>query len=277
MRDLRMRQRRGAGDRRSVTTHATTTSTTTTTGTTTPTTTSTPTHDGAHPHRSSSRSAVLAKNDELAARNRDVARRARASLALNLMSSPGAGKTTLLERTIRDVGSWPCQRDRGRPGDPARRRADPGRRVPGRCRSTPARAATSTPTMVPRALRRAGAARTGSSLFIENVGNLVCPALFDLGEAAQGRGHLGHRGRRQAAEVPAHVRRGGPGRAEQDRPAAVRRLRPRTCSTATPVGCSPDVEVLPVSATTGRGDLDGWFAAWLSVGSARPASRPGHH
>ena len=35
-----------------------------------------------------------------------------------------------------------------------------------------------------------------SLLFIENVGNLVCPALFDLGERQQGGRHLGDRGRR---------------------------------------------------------------------------------
>ena len=49
--------------------------------------------------------------------------------------------------------------------------------------------------MVHRALRRARPG-AGSLLFIENVGNLVCPALFDLGEQQQGGGHLGDRGRR---------------------------------------------------------------------------------
>ena len=46
---------------------------------------------------------MLAKNDELAARNRAWLAE-RGITAVNLMSSPGAGKTTLLERTIRDSG-----------------------------------------------------------------------------------------------------------------------------------------------------------------------------
>ena len=51
---------------------------------------------------------LLAKNDELAARNRRRLAE-RGIVALNLMSSPGSGKTTLLERTIRDLGGeLPC-------------------------------------------------------------------------------------------------------------------------------------------------------------------------
>ena len=72
--------------------------------------------------------------------------------------------------------------DRRRPADHASTptaSAPPARR---RCRSTPARAATSTPAMVETALGRLAPA-DDSVLMIENVGNLVCPAGFDLGEA----------------------------------------------------------------------------------------------
>ena len=62
-------------------------------------------HDHAHPRQPTTISletAVLAKNDRLAERNRGWLA-GRDILALNLVSSPGAGKTTLLERTIRDL------------------------------------------------------------------------------------------------------------------------------------------------------------------------------
>ena len=94
------------------------------------------------------------------------------------------GKTSLLERTIRDLRHARDLRDRGRPGDHVRRRPDPRRRCPGgpgqhRCGLPPRR-------------RHGRTARShdldppdGSLLFVENVGNLVCPALFDVGEHAK--------------------------------------------------------------------------------------------
>src|SRR4051812_43995671 len=67
-------------------------------------------HDHHHDHDHGARrgttvsleTAVLARNEELASRNRGWLAE-RAIVALNLVSSPGAGKTTLLERTIRDL------------------------------------------------------------------------------------------------------------------------------------------------------------------------------
>ena len=64
-------------------------------------------------------------------------------------------------------------------------------------------------------------------LVIENVGNLVCPAEFRVGEDARVMVSLGHRGRGQAAQVPADVPRLRAGAGQQDRPAAAPRLRPR--------------------------------------------------
>ena len=105
----------------------------------------------------------------------------RGVLALNLMSSPGAGKTTLLERTMRELGRARDRRHRGRPGDRAdaeRIRATGGRAVQvntgAGCHldAGDGRAARSRRCDPPR----------GSLVLIENVGNLVCPALFDLGE-----------------------------------------------------------------------------------------------
>jgi hydrogenase nickel incorporation protein HypB len=102
-------------------------------------------------------------------------------LALNLMSAPGAGKTTLLERTIANL------KDRKKlfvlEGDQAT--SNDGKRV-----KEAGAAAVQINTgsgchldaeMVTRGLN-ALKPETRSILFIENVGNLVCPALFDLGE-----------------------------------------------------------------------------------------------
>ena len=126
---------------------------------------------------------ILAKNDAMAERNRAWFR-GREILALNLMSSPGAGKTTLLERTIRDL------RDELRlyvvEGDQAT--ATDGERI--RAAGAPAVQVNTgagchlEADMVARGLQELRPI-AGSVVMIENVGNLVCPALFDLGERAK--------------------------------------------------------------------------------------------
>jgi len=126
---------------------------------------------------------ILAKNDALAARNRAWFA-GREILALNLVSSPGAGKTTLLERTIRDLaGELPLYVIEG---DQAT--ACDGERVR-RAGAPVVQVNTGTgchldAEMIARALTALKPA-PGAVLLIENVGNLVCPALFDLGERAK--------------------------------------------------------------------------------------------
>lgn len=104
--------------------------------------------------------------------------------ALNLVSSPGSGKTTLLERTIvRLAGELPlCVIE----GDQAT--ANDGERIRGA--GVPV-VQVNTGTgchldaeMVARGLSELKP-QAGAVVFIENVGNLVCPALFDLGEHAK--------------------------------------------------------------------------------------------
>ena len=123
--------------------------------------------------------AVLAKNDELATRNRAWLA-GRGIVALNMMSSPGAGKTTLLEGTIsraaRPVSV--IEGDQETVYDAERIRAAGAEVV----QVNTGAGCHLDAAMVARALDQLQPA-PDSILFVENVGNLVCPALFDLGEA----------------------------------------------------------------------------------------------
>ena len=102
----------------------------------------------------------------------------------------------------------------------------------------------------------------GSLLFIENVGNLVCPALFDLGERAKVVVISVTEGDDKPLKYPAHVRRRRPGAGQQDRPAAVRRLRSSNVCAARAVG-EPRRRGAAVSATTGDG-IDAWYE-WIDA------------
>ncbi|MGA9525741.1 MAG: hydrogenase nickel incorporation protein HypB [Myxococcaceae bacterium] len=126
---------------------------------------------------------VLAKSDRIAASNRDVLADRRI-LALNLMSSPGAGKTTLLERTIRMLGvDHPLSVIEGdqETSLDAERIRDAGASV---LQVNTGTGCHLDAEMIRRAMEQLSPP-SGSVLFIENVGNLVCPALFDLGERAK--------------------------------------------------------------------------------------------
>jgi hydrogenase nickel incorporation protein HypB len=126
---------------------------------------------------------VLAKNDMLA----DLIRGRLAEQgihAVNLMSSPGSGKTTLLERTIRDLaGGRPVavvEGDQETPLD-----ADRIRRTG--CAVVQVNTGAGChldAAMMNDALDQLNPV-PGSLLFVENVGNLICPALFDLGEGGK--------------------------------------------------------------------------------------------
>jgi hydrogenase nickel incorporation protein HypB len=122
---------------------------------------------------------VLAKNDELAAANRALLE-GRGISTINLMSSPGSGKTTLLERTISEIGDRPVAVVEGDQetridAERIRRTGCPVVQV-----NTGAGCHLDA-AMLRDAVDRLAPGR-GTLLFVENVGNLVCPALFDLGE-----------------------------------------------------------------------------------------------
>lgn len=126
---------------------------------------------------------ILAKNDLLAAQNRNWLKE-RHILALNLVSSPGSGKTTLLTRTITDLEAQipisVIEGDQETSNDAQRIRATG-------CPVVQVNTGTGChleAAMIERGLQTLNPP-INSLLLIENVGNLVCPALFDLGEQAK--------------------------------------------------------------------------------------------
>jgi hydrogenase nickel incorporation protein HypB len=123
---------------------------------------------------------ILAKNDEHAASNRRWFAE-QGMFVLNLMSSPGSGKTTLLVRTLGvlagRVHAAVIEGDQQTSRDAERIRATGAPAV----QINTGKGCHLDAAMVGRALPSLPARR--GVLFIENVGNLVCPAAFDLGEA----------------------------------------------------------------------------------------------
>jgi hydrogenase nickel incorporation protein HypB len=126
---------------------------------------------------------LLAKNQRIAERNRGWFA-GRGVVALNIMSSPGSGKTTLLVRTLRDLSAeiamTVVEGDQETSADADRIRATGARAV----QVNTGAGCHLEADMLEQAVQRLGPPRD-SLLFIENVGNLVCPALFDLGEKAR--------------------------------------------------------------------------------------------
>ena len=123
---------------------------------------------------------ILAKNNRMAAGNRALFRE-KGLFVLNLVSSPGSGKTTILERTLKDLaGSCRCAVVEGdqQTDNDAMRIAATG--VPVKQVNTGAGCHLDA-HMVLHAVDNFDLDRL-DLLLIENVGNLVCPASFDLGE-----------------------------------------------------------------------------------------------
>jgi hydrogenase nickel incorporation protein HypB len=124
---------------------------------------------------------ILAKNNRYAAENRSYFGE-RGILVLNLVSSPGSGKTTLLTETIArlkdDLDIVVIEGDQQTARDTERIRATgvPALQInTGKgCHLDAHRVGHALETLQP---------KDHSLLFIENVGNLVCPSAFDLGEA----------------------------------------------------------------------------------------------
>lgn len=126
---------------------------------------------------------VLERNDLLAERNRGYFE-GREIFCINMMSSPGAGKTTLLEETIRrlkdKISICVIEGDQQTDND-ARRIAAQNTPVFQINTGTGCHLEADTVNHAVRHLNP----KPNSLLVIENVGNLICPAMFDLGETAR--------------------------------------------------------------------------------------------
>jgi hydrogenase nickel incorporation protein HypB len=124
---------------------------------------------------------ILSKNDAFALVNRNRLLETK-TFALNVLSSPGSGKTALLVRTITDLRArWPIaviEGDQQTSNDAERIRETGAEAV----QINTGKGCHLDAHMVGHALEHL-ALEPGGLLFIENVGNLVCPAAFDLGEA----------------------------------------------------------------------------------------------
>ena len=124
---------------------------------------------------------ILGKNNQYAAANRRWFEE-HGILALNLVSSPGSGKTSLLTRCIDDLKNEidiaVIEGDQQTANDADRIRATGVKAI----QINTGKGCHLDGHMVGHALESLQPAQ-GSLLFIENVGNLVCPAAFDLGEA----------------------------------------------------------------------------------------------
>jgi hydrogenase nickel incorporation protein HypB len=207
---------------------------------------------------------ILAKNDAYAAENRRAFLE-RGIFAVNLVSSPGSGKTTLLVRTIEAL----CDRlpvcviegDQQTSFDADRIRATgaPALQV------NTGKGCHLDASMVGRALERLDP-KEGEVLMIENVGNLVCPAGFDLGEAHKVVVLSVTEGEDKPLKYP-----------DMFHAASLMLLNKidllpylqfdveRCRENARRV--NPDIAILPVSATTGQG-MEEWFA-WIMQGAER--------
>ena len=140
-------------------------------------------HGDAEARRVQVEADLLGKNNQIAAHIRAWLQ-AEGILALNFVSSPGAGKTTLLERTLRELGDtlrfFVIEGDQQTDND-ARRIAATGAPV---LQVNTGAMCHLDADMVHGALHRLEPC-AGAVVAIENVGNLVCPSVFDLGEAAK--------------------------------------------------------------------------------------------
>ncbi|BAY19057.1 hydrogenase expression/formation protein HupB [Anabaenopsis circularis NIES-21] len=207
---------------------------------------------------------ILAKNNLLAAQNRGWFK-GRNILALNLMSSPGAGKTTLLTCTINDLKQQlpisVIEGDQETTND-AQKIKETGCKVVQINTGTGCHLDAS---MIDRGLQQLNPP-LNSVVMIENVGNLVCPALFDLGEQAKVVILSVTEGEDKPIKYP-HMFRASEMMilTKIDLLPYVQFDVERCIKYAKQV--NPHIQVFQVSAMTGEG-LDGWYK-WLTekVGS----------
>jgi len=221
-------------------------------------------HDHPHPHQAPPTRTqtleldILAKNDSLATANREWLAE-RAITALNLMSSPGSGKTTLLVRTLRDLKAdvpvAVIEGDQETLLDADRIHATGAPVV----QVNTGAGCHLDADMMRRALDNLDLS-DGSLLFVENVGNLVCPAMFDLGETAKVVVISVTEGDDKPLKYPQMFAGADLLIINKSDLLPYVNFDVPAC-TANARLVNPDLQVLLVSATTGEG-LDSWYR-WL--------------
>jgi hydrogenase nickel incorporation protein HypB len=214
---------------------------------------------------------ILADNDRTAAHNR-AHFLARGTLAINLMGSPGSGKTALLEATRARLADWRLGAASGDLATEHDARRLSGAGIPAWTITTGS-ACHLDAEMVHRVLH-ALHELAFDAFFVENVGNLVCPAIYDLGQAANVVALSATEGADKPEKYPVMFRAADlvlltkadllpylPDVSEAAVRASLARVAPRP-------------ELLVVSVRTGEG-IDAW-AAWLRERrAALPRPRPG--
>ncbi len=206
---------------------------------------------------------ILSKNDRYAKANR-AGLQQRGIFAINLVSSPGSGKTTLLVRTIEALNgaltTTVIEGDQQTTNDAERIRATGARAI----QINTGKGCHLDAQMVGDAIERLDPPED-SLLLIENVGNLVCPASFDLGEAHKVAILSVTEGEDKPLKYP-----------DMFRAADLMLLNKVDLlpylnfnveqALAAALQVNPRLRVIQVSATTGAG-FDDWLA-WLRQGSA---------
>jgi hydrogenase nickel incorporation protein HypB len=221
-------------------------------------------HDHEHPHPHphehhrtvTVEQGILDKNDRLAERNRGYFQ-AKGLYVLNVLASPGAGKTAFIERTAADLGQrvrlGVIVGDLATENDAVRLR---GRGIPA-IQITTGSVCHLDAEMVSRAMERLDL-NALQVLVIENVGNLVCPAVYDLGEnmrvvllsVTEGEDKpLKYPVMFQSAQVVVINKMDIARAVEFDRETALRNVR----------RVAPEATIFEVSAKTGQG-MDTWYA-----------------
>lgn len=208
---------------------------------------------------------ILAKNNRLASFNRALFKD-KGIFVLNLVSSPGSGKTTLLERTLRDLKErFRCAVIEGdqQTDNDARRIASTG--VPVRqintgagCHLDAHMVMHGTESFDMDAL---------DFLFVENVGNLVCPAAFDLGENHKVVVLSVTEGEDKPLKYPQMFHNSTVMLLNKTDLLPHLDFDVRQCREYAR-RVSPDITIFEVSARTGEG-MDAWYQ-WLEAGTARP-------
>jgi hydrogenase nickel incorporation protein HypB len=217
-------------------------------------------HDHPHPHEPhrtlTVEQGILDKNDRLAERNRGFFQ-AKRVYVVNVLASPGAGKTAFIERTAADLAGrlrlGVIVGDLATENDAVRLR---GHGIPA-IQITTGSVCHLDAEMVSRAMERLDFDAL-DVLVIENVGNLVCPAVYDLGESARVVLLSVTEGEDKPLKYPVMFQRAQvvvinkmdlAAAVEFDREAALRNIR----------RVAPGATVLEVSAKTGQG-MEGWYA-----------------